>query len=95
MISLSKNILEILITYGAFWYLAWVGWKKYSKEKNVMMKKMVVYLVVTLLLPFAFGTQFGRVVLQSFPVIVPYAIFGLRSFITTNVTQSKRAELSI
>lgn len=73
------DILEIALVYGPFWLLAMKGLYVCFKLDNRMLIRFSLLALVPFIACFIILESFGRILLLSFPAVIPLILVGFRS----------------
>ena len=73
-----RAIFELIVAFGPLWILAAVGWWQARRGQSTVPGSLIWFVPAVGALTLANATSFGRTSFLSFPVVIAYALVGLR-----------------
>jgi hypothetical protein len=69
------------MAFGFVWILALLGWWIHRSEPDHVVARLAPVVPLILLVPFAIGSNIGRIWFLAFPIVIPLALDGLRRLV--------------
>lgn len=79
---------EGLLAFGIVWVFAWKGWKIVRKTPENPLRPLLYFIPLILLLPFVFGTNYGRIWFMAFPVLIPLGLIGMKEIFKSELPEN-------